>query len=122
EAVVSQAVSVTAAPADPAQYASAPPELASLPPVLDPFGHDAGSPNPSQAQYDPNDAPKHDVGSAASLGRSDCDATWQAARSQRSGWSLCFPASWTYRQNRIGVAGTWEDSFSLDRRGTAATA
>jgi hypothetical protein len=123
EVVLSEPLTIDDQPADPAQYASAPPELSSLPPVYDPFGrHGSGEQaNPSEAHLDPNSAPKQDVGAAASLGRSDCDGSWRAVRSQNEGWSVCFPASWSYQQDRRGIAGTWEESFTLYKRGAVPT-
>lgn len=123
EVLLSQPFTIDTQPVDPAQYASAPPELSSLPPVYDPSGLGGpGSPaNPSEAHPDPNDAPKQDVGSTTSLDRNDCDNSWRAARSQNGHWSVCFPASWSYQQDRRGVAGTWEESFTLYKQGAVPT-
>jgi hypothetical protein len=77
EVVISEPMKVDTQPADPTLYASVPPDLSSLPPVYDPVVHPGfgGPANPSEAHPDPSLAPKQDVGVAASLGRSDCDAS-----------------------------------------------
>jgi hypothetical protein len=112
--VVTVSDDVTIGPA-PDGSSPAPPtvhDVASLPPLYDPFAHVTGQ-NPSAPRLDPNAIPKQDVGAASTLGRSDCLADWNAIKSVNEGWSICVPQVWKYGPQAMGYAGIWEEGFIL---------
>lgn len=76
------------------------------------------TPTPSAALV-ANEKPVHtsDV-SPASVGRSDCPADWLAAKSQSTGFSICYPADWGYfaraNERRLHDGSSyWDDEVTI---------
>jgi hypothetical protein len=77
-------------------------------PDLGPF-----APNPAAVLSSP---PKHRVGQAKDVGRTDCPLEWQALVSETTSFSFCFPASatlWSSSTDPAGGSGRWDEQASV---------